>query len=84
MKMKMSFRERSREVVKSGILVMAILVLLCVTLLVKIYYRGVYLSRIEDESKVLDTQVKSLEKISTKVMIVKRFVERKKNSLDIV
>lgn len=83
-KMRMEFHERSREVIKCGIFVMSILVLICVILMASIYYKGVYLSKLEVKLKDMDTQVEGLEKTSTKVMIIKSFLNKKNHSLDLL
>jgi Tfp pilus assembly protein PilN len=84
LKMKVEFQERSKEIIKSGALLMFILIAICGIMFVKIYYRGVYLSKLEEQLNTIEPQVSELEKTSNKVVIVKRLLESKTRSLDLM
>ncbi len=84
LKLKAFFQERSREIIKSGILLMAIIIMACVILLGKIYYRGGYLSKLDTQLKIMEPQIASLEKTSNKIAIIRGFIENKKRPLDII
>lgn len=84
LKLKAAFKERSREIIKSGILVVCITVLLCALLLIKIYYRGVYLQRIGQELSRIEPQVSQLEKSLHKNTIIKSFLTNRNRSLEVM
>jgi hypothetical protein len=84
LKMKLAFEEKSREMIKSGGLVMTLIVLACCLLLFKIYYKGQYLKRLSGELAVTEPQVESLNKASTRVRVVKNYVDYKRHSLEIL
>ena len=84
LKLKMAFQERSREIIKSGIFLMAIIIIFCGMLIVKIYFRSSYLAKLDERLEVIEPQVKALEKASNRVTIIRRFIENKGQSLDIL
>ncbi len=84
LKLKMAFHERSKEIIKSGIFAMLIIVIICILLLIKIYFRGVYLSKLDEQSKKISPEVTSLEKIITKNMVIKSFLVNKNRALEII
>lgn len=63
---------------------MLIIVIICILLLVKIYYRGVYLGKLDAQIKTIDPEVAGLEKTLTKNMIIKSFLSDKNRSLEVI
>ncbi len=84
LKMRVAFEEKSHEMIKSGALIMALTVLICSLLMLKIYYKGQYLKRVEKELAVVEPQVESLNKASTRVRVVKNYLDYKQHSLEVL
>jgi hypothetical protein len=84
LKMRIAFEEKSHEMIKSGALVMALTVLVCSLMGLKIYYKGQYLKRVEKELAVTEPQVESLNKASTRVRVVKNYLDYKQHSLEVL
>lgn len=81
-KLKVAFRQRSVEIIKSGMFVVAIIVMLAVLLLIKIYYRGLYLNRVDTQINALGSKVANLEKILTRNTVIKSFLLNRPNALE--
>lgn len=84
LKMRLSFEEKSREIIKSGILVMTIIVIFCSLLIVKIYYKNQYLNKLQQQEAKIRPEVKELEEVSTKIAAARNYLENKKRSLDVI
>ncbi|MCU0666230.1 MAG: pilus assembly protein PilM [Candidatus Omnitrophica bacterium] len=82
LKLKMAFQERSKEIIKSGFLVMLIVIFICAMLLVRIYYRGVYLSGLQEQLKSTSPDVANLEGKLSKIIVIKDALKKKNHALD--
>jgi Tfp pilus assembly protein PilN len=84
LKMRMAFEERSKDIITSGVLVMTAIVFLCILSLIKIYYKGQYLKKLQTQVGALSAPVRELEKASLKVTTVRNYLENKRYSLNIL
>ena len=81
-KLNAAFRQRSLEIIKSGMFALFIVVLACLFLLVKIHYRGLYLSRLENKIGEIQPEVSDLENDLTRIMIIKNLISNKNQALE--
>lgn len=84
LKLRLAFEEKSREIIKTGVWVMALIVVSCILLLVKIYYKAQYLKKLDLEHSSMHEEVKALEDASSRITLVKNYVDTKKRTLDII
>lgn len=83
-KLNRSFKERSEELIKSGILIMAIFVLICGILLSKIYFKSAYLRNLELKYKSQSKDVQRLEKDFSRFKSVKDYLSSRGYSLEVL
>lgn len=83
MKMRMELEKRGREIIKSGVLVMTILVFICGVFLVHIYLKTEFLRKLNSKFKTLNQEAGALEKDFSKVRIVRSFLEKRGQALGI-
>ncbi|HTY44728.1 MAG TPA: pilus assembly protein PilM [Patescibacteria group bacterium] len=84
LKMRTAFEEKSREMIKSGALIMAIIVLFCAAMLTKIFYKSQDLKKLNTRLTELAPQVEHLEKASTRVRAVKTYLDYGRQSLRVL
>jgi Tfp pilus assembly PilM family ATPase/Tfp pilus assembly protein PilN len=84
LKMKIAFQERSKEIIKTGMFLMTIIVLVCALFLTKIYYRNLYSGKLDDQIKKVESEVKTLETKLTKIMIIRHFIDQRKNPFEVL
>lgn len=83
-KLKKSFAERARDLVKTGIFSFIIFVLLFSLFISRIYFRGLYLKKLETKFALLDKDAKALEAKFSKIMLVKSYLSGRGFSLEIL
>jgi hypothetical protein len=84
LKMRTAFEEKSREMIKSGGLIMAIIVLFCAAMLTKIFYKAQDLKKLDARLIELGPQVEHLEKASVRVRAVKTYLDYGRQSLQVL
>ncbi len=83
-KLRKAFEERGREFVKTGILALAIAVLVFSIFLTQIYVKSVYLKKLDKKYQVFNSDVRELEMSSEKVSLVKNHLLARGYSLEVL
>jgi Tfp pilus assembly PilM family ATPase len=83
-KLEKSLKQRGREIIKAGILVMAAFVLIYCILLVKIYVKGSYLRKISSRYKTIHQEAQELEDDFTKNQLIRNFLYARGYSLEVL
>lgn len=84
LKLKRTLEERGRDLIKTGIYIMAIFVLFIFILITKIYSKGAYVKELDEKFRSLHAQAKDLERNFTQVGLVKNYLLRRGHSLEVV
>ncbi len=80
-KMKIELERRGRQMVKTGVLVMMFLSLVFAGFVSKLYFKKVYLARLEQRYGPVRAEAKELEKIFTKTQVVKEYLAERGDSI---
>lgn len=83
-KLRKLFEEKSRDIVKIGILSMVIIALLGGFFISKIYFKSAYLSNLSKKYKPISEEAKSLEKTFSRVEAVKHYLKGRGLSIEIL
>ena len=76
--------ERARELIKTGILILAGLVILFSILMSKIYFKNAYLRKLNAKYKPINTEARGLEGNFTMVGLVKNYLSKRGYSLEVL
>ncbi|MFC1645928.1 pilus assembly protein PilM [Candidatus Omnitrophota bacterium] len=83
-KLRKIFEEKSKDIVRIGMLAMIILALIGGFFLSKIYFKGAYLSNLSKKYEPINEEAKSLEKTFSRVEAVKYYLKDRGISLEIL
>lgn len=83
-KLEKTLKQRSREIIKAGILVMAAFVLIYCVLISKIYIKGSYLRNLSSRYNSIHKQAQELEGSFTKNLTIRNFLSARGFSLEVV
>ncbi len=83
-KLKKALEERGQELIKTGILVLAIFVLIFSTLISKIYFRNNYLDTLVTRYAKVHAEAEKLEKQFNRVTMVKEYLAMRGYSLEVL
>ncbi|MFA6216152.1 MAG: pilus assembly protein PilM [Candidatus Omnitrophota bacterium] len=83
-KLKKAFEARGRDMVKTGILVLTLLIILLFTMVAKIYFKSAYLKKINHEFTSVHEQAVKLENDSAKISLIKNYVFSRGYSLEVL
>lgn len=83
-KLRKSFEERGKELIKSGILVMTVFVLIFSILITKIYFSTAYLKKVDAKYTPLNKEAKKLEEDFTKLSLIKSYLSKRGFSLEVL
>lgn len=83
-KLRKALEERGRDLIKAGIFSLALLALLLVILITKIYFKGAYLKEINVKFDSLNRQAEDLEKDFTKISLVRNYLFNRGYSLEVL
>lgn len=81
-KVKKALEERGKELIKTGILLLAIFVLLFSIIISKIYFKSAHLKNIDEKYQVLSQEAQQIEKKFSKVGIIKNYLATRGYSLE--
>ncbi|MDD5553620.1 MAG: pilus assembly protein PilM [Candidatus Omnitrophica bacterium] len=83
-KLRRSLEERGKDLIKTGVLILAVFVLVFSTLASKIYFKGIYLSGLNKRYEALNEEARELEKDFSTVSLVKDYLSRRGYPLEIL
>jgi len=83
-KVQRAIEEKGRQLIFFCILGIIILVLICASVLSKVYFRELYLKKIEEEYARKHRQVVGLDRIAHRSRIMKDFLQGRMSSLDVI
>jgi Tfp pilus assembly PilM family ATPase len=83
-KIRRSIEERGKELIKTGIYVMALLVLIIIILVSKIYLKSAHLKNLDKTYSLLDRDAKILEKDFSEVGLIKDYLLNRGYSIDVL
>ena len=83
-KLKRLFEERSREVIKTGILLLTIFVLLCGFLGSKIYLKKRYLEKIDQRFRELHRKAEVVEEQFDRIRLIKSYLSQRGVSVEVL
>jgi len=83
-KLSKSLEEKGREIIKTGIFGMAILILICSIFLTKLYFKTNYLENLNARYQPVNQDVQGLEKILIKVRLIKNYLAGRGYSLEVL
>ena len=82
LKVQRAIEEKGREMIKSAIYALVLLVLICGMFFSKLYFKDVYLEQLKDEYVKKRRAVAILDRVAQKTQIVKDYVNSRLESLD--
>ena len=83
-RLKRLFEEKSREIIKFGILVLVFFVVICSFFFGKIYLRDIFLKRLNEKFDKLHKEAELLENDFNRLKIIKDYLSRRGYSLEIL
>jgi len=83
-KLRKSFEERGRDIIKMGILLMSALVLTCAILMSKIYFKSAYLEKMALKYGSMNHETQGLERAFAKTQIIRNYLSTRGYSLEIL
>jgi Tfp pilus assembly PilM family ATPase len=83
-KLKRSFEDRGRDLVKTGIFILAVFVLAFSILISKIYFKNIYLKNLNTKYETLNRQAQVLEKDFSRISLIKNYLSNRGFSLEIL
>ncbi len=81
-KMQRSIEEQGKEITKSGIFAVALLILICALFFNKVYAHNAMLDKLKTNYEVKRKEAQALERISAKTRIIKDYLNSRMMSLD--
>ena len=79
-----SIEERGRDLIKTGIFILTILIVIFFILSSKIYFKGAQLNKLESKYLTINQEAKKLEKDLVKVGLVKNYLANRGYSLEVL
>jgi len=79
-----AIEEKGREIIKSGVFGIALLILICVVFFSKVHFKNIYRQKIREEYAQKRKQVVALDRIAQKTQIIKEYVNNRMVSLDVI
>lgn len=83
-KLRKAIEERGRDLIKTGVFVLTIIVLSLLMLIGSIYFKGAQLKLFKERSKPLTAQAERLEKDYEKVIQLKNYLKNRGHSLELL
>ncbi|MCX5702232.1 MAG: pilus assembly protein PilM [Candidatus Omnitrophica bacterium] len=83
-KLKMAFEKRSRDLIKTGILVLALFVLIFSILISHVFLKSAYLKKLNDKYQPLNKEAKKLEGDFEKVSLIKNYISKRGYPLEVL
>ena len=83
-KLKRIFERRSKEIIKTGILMLSIFVMLCLFLAGKIYLKNVYLAKLNQRFEELHRRAEVLEKDFSRIKLMRRYLSLRGASVEVL
>ncbi len=83
-KSRLEFEEKSRDVIKVGVLAIILLLLVPSFLFVRVGFKGMYLDKLKRKYGPILEEARALEEDYAKVKKLKDFLERERRSLDVL
>jgi Tfp pilus assembly PilM family ATPase len=83
-KLRKALEERGRELIKTGILILAIFVLVFSLLISKIYFKTAYLNKLDTKYNALNKQAGELEGNFSKVSLIRSYLASRGFSLEVL
>ncbi|MCM8796062.1 MAG: pilus assembly protein PilM [Candidatus Omnitrophica bacterium] len=83
-KLRLSLEERGKDLIKTGIFILAIFVLGFCILISKIYFKGIYLKNLNIKYQNLNQQAQVLEKDFSRISLIKNYLSNRGFSLEIL
>lgn len=79
-----SFEERGRELIKTGIFVLSFFVLMFSIFISKLYFKAFYLEKLDRQYKTVNTEAEKLEGDFTKISAIKNYLLKRGYPLEIL
>jgi Tfp pilus assembly PilM family ATPase/Tfp pilus assembly protein PilN len=83
-KLRLSLEERGRDLIKTGIFILAIFILFFFILISKVYFKNTYLKYLTTKYDSLNQQAQELERDFTKMSLVKSYLLSRGYSLEVL
>lgn len=83
-KLRKAIEERGRDLIKTGVFVLTIIVLSLLMLIGRIYFKGAELARLKERTKPLTAQAEKLEKDYERVLQLKNYLKNRGRSLELL
>ncbi|HEC69370.1 MAG TPA: hypothetical protein ENI31_03680 [Candidatus Omnitrophica bacterium] len=83
-KLKKLFEERSKEVIKTGILILAFFVVISGFFLGKVYLKDLFLKKLDKKFSQIHPQAEALEKEFSQIKVIKNYLSRRGYSLEVL
>jgi type IV pilus assembly protein PilM len=83
-KLRKLLEERGRELIKSGILILAVFVLVFLVLITKIYFNTAYLNKLDVKYKALSQEAGKLEGDFSKISLIRNYLASRGFSLEVL
>jgi Tfp pilus assembly PilM family ATPase len=84
MKLRQALEERGRDVIRTGVLAMTMLLFVFATFLVHIYLKAEYLQKLNDKFKKLNTEAAAIEKDFSRVRVIRKYLDRRGYLLNVL
>ncbi|MCM8800548.1 MAG: pilus assembly protein PilM [Candidatus Omnitrophica bacterium] len=83
-RLKKEIKERAKDLVKTGILSLAVFVLIFFILITKIYFKGAYLSKLNLRYQQLEDEAKKLQGDFAKISLIRNYLANRGYSLEVL
>ena len=83
-KIKRSFEERGRDLIKTGIFTLTVFVLIFSILISKIYFKSSYLKNLNNKYQTLNQETEKLERDFSKVSTIRNYLSNRGYSLEVL
>jgi hypothetical protein len=83
-KLRRAIEQRGRDLIKTGVFILAIFLLIFFILLSKIHFKDAYLSRIKSQLEAIDPSARELEGSLSKVNLIKSYLLKRGFSLEVL
>ena len=83
-KLKRTFEQRSREMMKTGALLLSIFILSCTWLLSTIYFKDIYLAKINKRFEQIHKEAEIIEKDLSRVKLINEYISLRGQSVEVL
>ncbi len=83
-KIRHKLEQKSKQLYKSGIYVLMLMVIACSFMISRIYFRSIYLKQLDNELKSISTDVNKVERAVTKVRVIKEYLTKQGHMLNVL